>query len=186
MVTAIGVLGAILGLIFTAVATYYDAAVSEDQLNQSREAAEQESRSQAMRLTYWQDASWVDGSLRVHLLNRSPDPVTDVHVTFDGYGKSDVKGAHMWGFTIPPCTESIYRAEQLRYTYTSKGHVVKEGNVRWQVQSLSFTDSDGKMWKRVPTNLDRLAMRPHAPNSYGVAYAGQPALKPAENCGGNG
>lgn len=78
----IGALAAIGGLIFTAVATYYSAAVSSDQLQQSREDAEREERAQASRVSFW-FATEASGR-RLHVMNRSPDPVTEV--TFGGGG----------------------------------------------------------------------------------------------------
>lgn len=49
----IGALAAIGGLLFTAASTYYGARVANDQLQQSQEDAEQATRGQARRVTYW-------------------------------------------------------------------------------------------------------------------------------------
>ncbi|WP_372348564.1 hypothetical protein [Streptomyces sp. KL116D] len=44
---------AIGGLVFTAVATYFNAVVAQDQLTQSQADAERDRRGQAMRVSYW-------------------------------------------------------------------------------------------------------------------------------------
>ncbi|MFJ3667366.1 hypothetical protein ACIPSE_13010 [Streptomyces sp. NPDC090106] len=50
MGAVLGALVGLVGLIFTGAATYYQAAVTNDQLDQSREDAKHSARSQAMRV----------------------------------------------------------------------------------------------------------------------------------------
>ncbi|WP_432040438.1 hypothetical protein, partial [Streptomyces cucumeris] len=80
--TLIGALAAIGSLIFTGIATYFGARVSQDQLEQSREDSERDARSQAMRVSYWFEGDYTDAPV-LHVMNRSPDPVNAVVVMYE-------------------------------------------------------------------------------------------------------
>ncbi|MFI2300155.1 hypothetical protein ACH5AL_15130 [Actinacidiphila glaucinigra] len=76
-------------LLFTGIATYYGARVSADQLEQSREDAEQKTREQATRISFWSE-NRKDQHL-VHLVNRSPDPLFDAYFRILAI---DLQGGH--------------------------------------------------------------------------------------------
>lgn len=158
----------IASLAFTGVATYYGAEVSKDQLDQSREDAGRETRSQAMRVTYWADtASKRPG---VHVMNRSPDPVSRVSLAFAT--ALDAKQRVLfpiWLDDLPPCSELVIYAESMFYQehtpwdrktwYKPVARNVDHPDFTspqklpadvWEmsVRLVSYEDRDGKAWKR--------------------------------------
>ncbi|WP_208030031.1 hypothetical protein [Streptomyces cyanogenus] len=158
MATAVGVLGAVVGLIATACATYFDARVAQDQLDQSREDAQREIRDQATRVTYWVEGTGAIGSpRRIHLVNRSPDPVTHVetYIRIELSGKSLV-----WArlqTDMGPCSQVGYSEEDMKVGNPRIGRhwtpLRPLGLFDWQVAYEGFLDRDGKAWKRTATGL---------------------------------
>ncbi|MFE1879486.1 hypothetical protein [Streptomyces diastatochromogenes] len=93
MGTVIGALAAIGGLVFTAVATYYSAAVSDDQLQESRQAADRAERAQAARVSFWVDTE--SGDRRLHVFrdrNGKAWQRTEVALNPIGHGVPPVDG----------------------------------------------------------------------------------------------
>ncbi|MFF8544974.1 hypothetical protein ACF060_32360 [Streptomyces werraensis] len=78
---ALGGIAAIGSLGFTGIATYYGARVAADQLEQSREDAEREQQAQAKTFSYWVEFDGLRSTL--HIQNRSPDPIPQVHMELD-------------------------------------------------------------------------------------------------------
>ncbi|MFJ6392416.1 hypothetical protein ACIQJT_32995 [Streptomyces sp. NPDC091972] len=166
--TMITVIIGIGSLAFTGIATYYGAEVSKDQLDQSREDADRETRNQAMRVTYWVDAASKHPG--VHLMNRSPDPVSRVSLAFTA-SLSAEQGLvfPIWLSELPPCSELVIYKESMRYQDR-----VSWDRARWYspvaadvggpkfmssqklpasalitgVSFVSFADRDGQDWKR--------------------------------------
>ncbi|MFD6174312.1 hypothetical protein [Streptomyces coeruleorubidus] len=151
--TVVGAAAAIGGLVFTGVATFYGAEVSKDQLNQSRDDTERESRDQAMRITYWEEASWDEGG-SIHVINRSPDPVSRIGVAVSAM-PLNARVKHLYYLplkNVPPCSELVFPEEEIT-PLSGKATHVRLSRMEWDVQYLRFTDRDGKHWQRTPVGL---------------------------------
>ncbi|MFF8633528.1 hypothetical protein ACF052_04830 [Streptomyces pilosus] len=130
------VLTAIIGiasLAFTGVATYFGALVARDQLNQSKEEADQQDRWQAVRVTYWVDQTSARRS--VHVMNRSPDPVSQVQLGIT-LQLPDDRGivVPVWVGQLPPCTELVIYQDTLQY----------RKNTPWNETTWHFLGGDGQ------------------------------------------
>ncbi|EFL29529.1 predicted protein [Streptomyces viridochromogenes DSM 40736] len=136
---------AIGSLLFTGVATFYQAMVSRNQLEQSQEDAQRAARAQATRLSFWFDTTPSDQ--RLHLINGSPDPVTDVDVVLedlDAEGKARTKyRVYLGVVSLAPCTELIVPRKSIG---------IADGPDReldfFRILEMRFTDNDGLRWKR--------------------------------------
>ncbi|WP_031152836.1 hypothetical protein [Streptomyces erythrochromogenes] len=116
------IVASIAGLVTTGVATLFNAMVADDQLSQSQQAAEEKRRAQAARFSSWVDMK-PDGTLRLHLMNRSPDPIANIHLKFKAYFTDrdtviwDMKGVsfavHVPG--VPPCSEMVLTRNNMKY-----------------------------------------------------------------------
>jgi hypothetical protein len=109
----VGVFAGIGSLIFTGLATYYSAAVAQDQLQQSQEGADRQARSQAERVNFW--ITKEIGKSVLHIVNRSPDPVGGAF--FEYAVLANLKGpAPSGGYArlivgvLPPCSDTTYVA----------------------------------------------------------------------------
>ncbi|MEV5205454.1 hypothetical protein [Streptomyces sp. NPDC053720] len=140
------VITGVASLAFNGVATYYGARVAQEQLQQSIEDADKQSREQAGRVTYWlaADESEFDG--RLYIANRSSDPVTNVSISVSRGSNS---GSVNVG-AVPPCSKLIIEWK--------KSFLLPEGAKRADVKvgpELTFADSDGIGWIRTPSSLRR-------------------------------
>ncbi|MFF4977249.1 hypothetical protein [Streptomyces sp. NPDC001083] len=155
--TAIGVLAAIGSLLFTAIATYYGAKVSEDELQQSREEASDGARAQAVRVSFWYNPGFTypDDPEEVHLMNRSADPVQKVILKFEVTKEYVVGKEPKWPIlllylpSIPPCSELTLKRDSIRYQPVSEysWRKLKPGEYL-NLESLIFTDRDHVRWLR--------------------------------------
>jgi hypothetical protein len=146
VVAGIGTLG------FTGVATYYDARVAADALDQSREDAADKERSQAVLVSAWVEGSSLS-SMSLHVINRSPDPVSFVSIRVSiSYRSKGVRYDYLsWSETsLPPCTERVYRGRQLATPQ------VGEVGPALQLGSILFVDRHGDGWERTWDSLRRL------------------------------
>ncbi|MEV7001737.1 hypothetical protein AB0N62_29120 [Streptomyces sp. NPDC093982] len=83
----VAVVAAIAGLLLTGISTFYGALVAREQLGQAREDARIRAEDQASKVTFWvEDRDLKNGHL-LHVMNRSPDAITRVHVLII---------AHLW------------------------------------------------------------------------------------------
>ncbi|MET8205878.1 hypothetical protein ABZT51_07480 [Streptomyces sp. NPDC005373] len=186
--TAIGAVGAIGGLLFTGIATYYSAVIARQQLDQSRVDSEMEARGQAERVTYWM-AEGSNMTRAVHLVNRSPDAVTDVGMYFGTTYKGGEYELQLPDVSLPPCTEAIYRSAEMGALITRNaiGEVHLSNFTWWEVDTLAFTDRTGQRWVRTPTFLKRpeeaLRALPE-PRTDGLVLVSEPTkVKTLESCG---
>jgi hypothetical protein len=135
-------------LLFTGVATYFGALVSQDQLQQSREVTDQSAREKAERISYWADSP-TGGAQRLHVMNRSPDPVGPAWVLFDWIAWKNVDTPEMsveyfvYLQSIAPCSELIFAQDVLRYRNPGKPKIVQPSLARTGRQ-------DPKEWKKLP------------------------------------
>ncbi|WP_175407489.1 hypothetical protein [Streptomyces sp. TRM64462] len=114
--TRIGTVAAIVAgigtLVFTGVTTYYQAKVSQEQLEQARNDADRDVRSQAARVSFWRSST--DETLRVHLMNRSADPVYGVSMDIAVAEGTERWKARLSLASVAPCTELIIERDDLR------------------------------------------------------------------------
>jgi hypothetical protein len=174
----VGALAAIGGLVFTSIATYYSAAVSNDQLQQSREDAEREARSQANRVTYWLTSD-EKGDQVLHVVNRSPDPITRMEIFAQPRGYTEA--GHVYVITdrlgLSPCTERTYSGADIGAQIFDVNQIrTPPPGFLWVAVSMFFTDGDGQSWKRTAGDLD------HADRHYDEAEARETtSLRPHQN-----
>ncbi|MGW9032943.1 hypothetical protein ACWGQ5_55355 [Streptomyces sp. NPDC055722] len=128
---AVTIVASLGGLVTTGIGTIWSARVSADQLAQSREQQEDKQREQAARVSMWVDEAVSAGrpgvlGVRVHLSNRSPDPVTLVKTSFwaDNDAPSDypddAKVIFNLGLdSLPPCSDTVIEEKSMRYTEAS-------------------------------------------------------------------
>ncbi|MFE9127792.1 hypothetical protein ACFYOF_20695 [Streptomyces sp. NPDC007148] len=185
--TVAGVVGGVGSLLFSAVATYYGAKVSQDQLQQSREDSERQLRVQASEVTYWTE--WPNG-VRLHLVNRSPDPVTVVRL---GFTTEDYHGgdSYSWVLDLPvlgPCSELIYDETKFKVYFppaSKSPKVVKWLDVgdSFGDTDMRFADSNGHVWKRTAGSLQRTPSLYARPLPH-LLLPGDPEVKPVQQCAG--
>ncbi|MET8080676.1 hypothetical protein [Streptomyces sp. NPDC005303] len=173
------------------MSTLYDALVSQGELEQAHEAADEETRSQALRVSYWTEYP-TPFVKRLHVINSSPDPVSEADLLLS---PAEAGPVHVLQLPVlAPCSETVV---------TEKGWTDKEGQgppyapddrppgvVRWMV----FRDRNGVIWKRDAEGLSRMpddwtvksvGRRDAALNITGVTE-GEPGVLPvkrAPSCG---
>lgn len=154
--TAIGVVAAVGGLWAQAVTTYFDMQVAKDQLKQTREADEDDKRTQASLITYWVAES--DTGPRPHIVNRSLDSVSGVYLV------RTQGGANTVAYQLPslaPCTESVV---DIRLDGKAKDapHDRFSDSLVEDILSLKFVDRAGVPWMRSQTSLSEWTGGPGA------------------------
>ncbi|MFJ8085474.1 hypothetical protein ACIQ6Y_33460 [Streptomyces sp. NPDC096205] len=181
--TVVGVVAGIGTLLFTGIATYYGAMVSRDQLAQSREDAEKRDRAQAARITTWVDYG-EDGGIRLHLMNRSPDPVSYVDMYFDAkvgdWNHTKLAVSYSLSLpSVPPCSDLaldpddwMYRIPEGRATFPDSHRVPLRREDGWRPQPtpdsievyyLTFADREGTTWQRDHGDLEPWEPRDELP-----------------------
>jgi hypothetical protein len=189
----VGALAAIGGLVFTAVATYYSAAVAEDQLEQSRKDAEKATRDQASRVSFWTVG---ENHTEVHVLNRSQDPLTAARL-FGEFGfalRSELPKDHTVPFyldldSLPPCTEVVLKPDHFVVTLKDgeRLHLKQMVVGLFSYVDLEFIDRDGKSWLRTNAGLYGTPelRNPEVDYPDGVMrYLAKPLVKEAPSCTG--
>lgn len=200
----ITVLVSVIGLAVSAVGALVQVMVSSDQLQQSNETEERRARAQASRVWLWVGRQR-DGKQRVHLTNRSPDPISQVFAEFSAVdGRTGRFPSPRWGIyfhTLPPCSDLVFSQRQLWYDDRSVERRVrwegpyndKPAGIPWQPMDgkstliapvLMFVDRDGTEWARYSEGqLDRV---PHnlsyVPHDWRGIVVGQPVVEKAEPC----
>lgn len=179
--TQIGTVAAVLvgagTLLFTGIATLFQARVAEDQLEQSRRAfeqqereQEQQEREQAALISHWTS----NGESTLHVMNRSLDPVHEVELAFAALTKQDTARQPPRGRvtfvvklgSLPPCSEVVIseRTVGLRWEPAVPRQVRVQGPVRpglprgdWrklnsltrlELLDMDLVDRDGAAWSR--------------------------------------
>ncbi|WP_406229260.1 hypothetical protein [Streptomyces anthocyanicus] len=159
--TVVGVAAGIGSLLFTGVATYYGAVVSQAQLEQSREDSERQVRGQAMRVTYWIDKD-SEGVHQLHVVNRSLDPVNHVNVDLMVRLPPIEEGPHKWAkyqmqaVDLAPCSELLVPWDSLSYQEERNGEWKKQPDVDVARVTFIFDDRDGRPWVRTDDYDQRL------------------------------
>ncbi|MGW0872703.1 hypothetical protein ACWD3Z_19725 [Streptomyces sp. NPDC002740] len=143
VVAAIAAIGT---LIFTGVATIYQARVSSSQLQQAQEDTALRLREQAAHVTFWVDHA--GGQAQLHIKNGSSDPISE---PLTAILLQDV------GFILPlqglaPCSEAVFNKSMLRYPNT--GYAPVPPGTTLQAVALVFFDVDGRQWLRTLKKLE--------------------------------
>ncbi|WP_406481986.1 hypothetical protein [Streptomyces sp. NBC_01615] len=195
------------GLVATAVGTIWSARVAADQLEQSREQAEEKQREQAARVSYWVDRGQ-KGEGRLYVMNRSADPVANLGITFRVVEGDTSRGpvAFKVSFpSLPPCSSVIIETKSLKYTKADSGEdretfwlPVTEANdfdlslkdlpdyVGFGQPAIGFQDRDGTYWARQDGGLtkDEVISIEHTPAGSGRVL-GEPSVQAVKSCGDN-
>ncbi len=196
-------------LVTTGIGTLWSARVAADQLAQSREQDEdrkqadlEKLRAQASRISVWADRT-PDGKSRIHLMNRSPDPVNQVFVAFAMEQVGDAPGLVSFAVrldSLPPCSDSLIEQKTLRWStklttrekhawelpgflgdgWASQGHF---GVPR--IEGIAFSDRDGIGWLRQHGRLSSGSRVPLERVRQGVEgrLASEPVVQSVESCG---
>ncbi|WCH94583.1 hypothetical protein POD33_21570 [Streptomyces moderatus] len=188
--TALAAIAAIGGLWAQAVASYWSQQTAKDQLNQSNEDGDREKRDHASKITYWVEAERVATAVgypvaKIHVLNRSPDPVSIAQLIVRAKGG-------LWVLHIPylrPCSDVVYSADQMELApFSGEPERFNLSDVDWEVQAVYFVDRSGKRWLRKPTALDEWSGTPwahHIPKWRGTVMTGLEDVKKADPCEGD-
>ncbi|MFJ3302452.1 hypothetical protein ACIPSA_04900 [Streptomyces sp. NPDC086549] len=145
-------------LLLTSVATYFQARVSQDQLQQSQEDSARERLSQASRVTYWTEDYFARDS-RWHFMNRTPDPISNIKVELN-VNEGAEEGWQSLPLilpSLPPCTEMIIKEEALKWPRNGLGRIrdVKDSALVVVVR-MRFSDRAGVGWLREESTLTPL------------------------------
>ncbi|WP_369166478.1 hypothetical protein AB5J49_00685 [Streptomyces sp. R28] len=185
-------------LLFTAVATYYGAMISRDQLEQSQDDTQQKFRDQAKRVAYWVDE--MPNSMtyhpRLHLMNRSPDPLSYVRMDFavltrgeNGHAIEVRYLAELPG--LGPCSDVSYGIDMLRYGLKGRLAKVSPSSLFLLDIRLDFTDRNGVMWQRdrfgLRSMLDpdyQLGLQRRGKRTQFGTVQGEPAVRRVTSCEG--
>lgn len=152
--TVVAVVAGIGTLLFSGVATYYQAVVARDQLEQSRDGTVRDKRDQASRVSFWEDLDGTSPELfELHLMNRSPDPVSNLEAVLFIWIKTMSEQRKQYisisDINLAPCTEVVFTEENLQYQKGSEWHPVDKAS--WGL--IVFTDRDGTDWVRTSKHL---------------------------------
>ncbi|WP_330355505.1 hypothetical protein [Streptomyces chartreusis] len=184
--TVVTVIIGIGSLAFTGVATYYGAQVSKDQLEQSREESEREARSQATKVSFWFEGQGTKDPV-LHVLNRSPDPVTHPTVAFvaDIFATKDTPDTLALGNinldVLPPCSLLTVRSQQLRTRAMGESAKMPDTYLWLSQTYMIFVDRDGRSWGRIDGKLASMKQVEARTRSMAIrAYKGVPLHKQVE------
>ncbi|GHB38050.1 hypothetical protein GCM10010306_034840 [Streptomyces umbrinus] len=161
--TALAAVAAIGGLWAQAVASYWSQQTARDQLAQSKEESALQRRDQASKVTYWVQNPWGRReNVKIHVLNRSPDPVSGVRLMLH----VNDRPAFMQLSNVPPCADIVYSAPSLLLgtadTPREERPKLSDPDYRWAAEFMYFIDSNGNDWTRTSTGLDERAPLPKA------------------------
>jgi hypothetical protein len=158
-------------LLVSAIATYLQAAVTADQLEQSRRVSEQAAREQAALVSHWTE----DGRSDLHIMNRSQDPIHNVELMLRAWTAKDDSDQPPRGLVVfvldlgslRPCSEIVISEEAVGLRWKphpdelaaqkpappglprGAGTWRKLNGLRYlELSELDFVDRDGIKWNR--------------------------------------
>jgi hypothetical protein len=202
---ALAAVAAIGGLWAQAVATYWSQQTAKDQLSQSREDSVRKTRDQASKVTFWvEHPTGRRENVKLHVVNRSPDPVSEVQVALRVLrGSAGADGEHplrergeeeLWVLplaSLGPCAETVYLAPNMRLEVVPRNDrksldewpkLSDQGF--WRVGSMYFVDSSGKGWIRTAEDLDERSSPPVDPVTH-IIYWDDEQVNKADHCEGD-
>jgi hypothetical protein len=203
----ITVVGGLVSVLFGAAVALWTVRAAQDQLDQSRKADAQEARAHASRVSTWAMQE-KDGKWRIHVMNRSPDPIGNVYLTFQVVPAGMQQVA--WGVmlsSVPPCSDMTFRQDQLGYdedrppfdpeswpefsTFSTpergkpsgkRWHSLADADPWMLSGAVGFTDREGVPWMRANGRLVQTdAPLPNLPGIQGDVV-GLPAVRAMDGC----
>ncbi|MCX4822054.1 hypothetical protein OG883_19615 [Streptomyces sp. NBC_01142] len=187
--TVVAVVAGIGTLLFTGVATYYQALVVGDQLEQSRDDAKRDKQDQASRVSFWEDLDGTNpDAWELHLMNRSPDPVSNLELVLSVRTRPRgedpaVHFVNVDDLNLAPCSEVVLTEEHLKYYVEGKLEPVDSA----AGALIAFVDRDAVGWVRTAERLysgdefeEELGK---APEFYAGRLVGRPHVKQVTTCG---
>ncbi|WRZ95626.1 hypothetical protein OHB54_45485 [Streptomyces sp. NBC_01007] len=186
--TALAAVAAIGGLWAQAVATYWSQETAKDQLSQSRDDAEHEVQQQARLVSSWTEQGEAHGKRRLHIMNRSRDPVYSVIFETRLVVLEKVTSPVMWAVTMDgdlgPCTELVY--DEAKFHVLNGDPLLDYNSIPGTalfVEKLSFTDRAGIRWERVDGGLSvQKQMKVTRLKGVPMADLGEPAARELSGC----
>ncbi|MET9895161.1 hypothetical protein ABZZ47_34110 [Streptomyces sp. NPDC006465] len=205
---AVTIVASLGGLITTGIGTIWSARVSADQLAQSREQAEEKQREQAARVSFWEDVG-PKGESRLHVMNRSPDPISNLHIVF--LVVEDPPGHVAFQVILPaltPCSALTIEGKSLKYVENDPEDDPEDENSYWLPlleadaddmdlgdfedsvgflnASVGFQDRNGAYWARVNGELTRGDVSIDRTPARDGRVLGEPQVQLVDNCGDDG
>lgn len=161
--TVVAALAAAGGLIFSAWTGYWSIEVARDQLDQSQEDADRDTRQQAVLVSAWTQvtggstaARGEPGATSAFITNRSLDPINQVYVgIFDGTeadlpdtytAKPENPKAMIRLGSLPPCSRVTIPARAVKLALFRM-----DPDSHYKVAAVSFVDVYGQRWARLST-----------------------------------
>ncbi|MEV6408980.1 hypothetical protein AB0M58_39640 [Streptomyces bobili] len=139
-------------------------------------------------------------NVKLHVVNRSPDPVSEVQVVLRvlrgsaGAAFRQSGEEELWVLplaSLGPCAETVYLAPTMRLEVVPRNHrksldewpkLSDQGF--WRVGSMYFVDSSGKGWVRTAEDLDERSSPPVDPVTH-IIYWDDEEVDKADLCEGD-
>jgi hypothetical protein len=148
--TILGTLGT---LAFGAVTAYLDYQVATDQLEQSKEQAQEKLREHASKVAAWTDDPTKDTPSALYVANRSAAPVHFLHVYFEGSrtvnGTVEFNEYEFERRSLAPCTILKIPHNGFRVNPKEKPRKLQFMTIRW----TSFKDGQYRDWANTGSEL---------------------------------
>jgi hypothetical protein len=126
-------------------------------------------------VTYWVQNPWGRReNVKIHVLNRSPDPVSEVRLMLH----VNDQPAFMQLDNVPPCADIVYPAPSLLLGTADMPREerpkLSDPDFHWVVKFMYFIDSNGNDWTRTSTDLGERSPLPKAsienPLGHGIGH----------------
>ncbi|MFD0056991.1 hypothetical protein ACFVHR_25090 [Streptomyces sp. NPDC127168] len=157
-------IAAVVGLVVSAVATYYTGLALRDQQAINKEQNEREHRSQALQVGFWYTNSQPNKGEVAVVSNRSPDAIYQLTVRFtfvkwpsdpNSAKESSLKvhevKAEYTSASLPPCTQLVFTKKTLHAAFDLLAKRADADVEQPLSTALSFEDAQGAKWARGTT-----------------------------------
>jgi hypothetical protein len=133
-------------------------------------------------------------NVKLHILNRSPDPVSRVQVVLRVFRGPEGEEEQLWVLPLAnlgPCAETMYRAPNMRLEQIPRNDIksldewpkLSDQNF-WRVESMYFVDSSGRGWIRTAEDLDERSSPPVDDRAMDIIYWDDEEVNKAGLCEG--
>ncbi|MEG3627768.1 hypothetical protein [Streptomyces poriticola] len=163
-----------IGLILTAISTGMGTLVAEDQLEQSRQAAEEDARRQAAQVVMWFRLG-ENGKAEAVISNHSRLPVLSLYTTHYINDIGEVETAFP---DLPACSQVVLDGTDLPTESATGRPPSPLADLHW----IIFTDSNGSAWKR--NKWGSLERYPAADGGRSSVVSPRFVIEPVPKCGG--
>ncbi|MGW0704335.1 hypothetical protein ACWD0A_34695 [Streptomyces sp. NPDC002867] len=184
--TVLAALAALGGLWAQAVATYWSQQTAKDQLDQSKEDSERERQEQASKVTFWVEYPRAALPTELHIVNRSPDPVSLVWFVMKDEETGKKRRWLLFRPNLRPCSEVIYSVRKMELAPNVQSGkpdkwIKLSGEFEFEFERMIFVDRSGRNWERSPRSLtERPRQIPY--NYAGLVIVGDEQVKKTDNC----